>query len=568
MPHDQTVFDFPADTKPQTGSGLFSAVLRFAYLGVIALAGACLPQTAQATQYQVIETYTGTVSTGTDSSGTANVFGSGTALAGLSFTLTRTFITGVGSTSASHCTGGSPDYYSTVSDSGGANPGTAWLSVGSGGQQFQIGGGDGETSNTSDISQYAPICGSSLNQETGDVNAAYGNGFGGNSFVVPQAFPASGALVPSADWTQPISATSLNPSHLTQFVINRTITGGGTDAHASGYLAPSSMTTVKIPLSQNAETNGNPSNTSGARPALGATTQVWTVRMCAIRNLGPNCWKSNFQVATFTSKNNGPEGNPGASDCKPSCPNSTNPSSDGSASVGEPVNVATGNMYQEVNDYKTAGENPLTFTRSYNSMQNHMSIAGTAVTTLATTLGANWRSEYDSWLQLVYSGTTLIFVYAERADGRVIPFFPSGSTWSAASDYPVTLVQSGSNWTLTDINGTVETYTSSGSTGTLQSITLRNGYTRTMSWSGGQLNTITDSYGRTLTLNYSGGTISYITTPDSTTITYGYGTSGGQTVLTSVSYPTTPATGFTYQYTDATNPQSITAILEIGRAHV
>ena len=120
----------------------------------------------------------------------------------------------------------------------------------------------------------------------------------------------------------------------------------------------------------------------------------------------------------------------------------------------------------------------------------------------------------------------------------------------------------GSNWTLTDINGTVETYTSSGSTGTLQTITLRNGYTRTMSWSGGQLNTITDSYGRTLALNYSGGTISYITTPDSTTITYGYGTSGGQTVLTSVSYPTTPATGFTYQYTDATNPQSITAILD------
>jgi RHS repeat-associated protein len=234
----------------------------------------------------------------------------------------------------------------------------------------------------------------------------------------------------------------------------------------------------------------------------------------------------------------------------------------GSVAAGEPINVATGNMYQSVTDYKTAGQNALSFTRSYNSMGSSISINGTTVTTLATTLGANWRSEYDAYLQLVYSGATLINVYAERSDGRIIPFYLSGSTWVCASDFALTLVQSGSNWTLTDSNGTVETYTSSGTTGTLQSITFRNGYAQTLSYSGGLLSTVTDSYSRTLTLHYSGGLLQSVDTPDSTTVTYGYGTSGGHNVLTSVSYPTTPVTGFTYQYTDATNPTSITNILD------
>lgn len=521
------------------------------------------PATAQTTQYQVIATYTGTVSTGTDASGAANVFGSGTNLAGLPFTLTTTFITGVGNTTTTACGGSGIIWDSQVTDLSGANPGTAWLSIGSAGQKFQIGGGDGEISNSSDITQNVPACSTGNHQYT-DVSTSYGNGYSGSStFGTIEAFPTSGSFGSSADWTQPVSALALNSAYASHFGINRLITGGGTDASASGDLALSSVTTTKVPLNQNAETNGNPNK-------ILAGASIHTVRACAFmkfttQKAEDNCWRTNFQVVTFVDKDSGPAGKIQSS----GNPADTTVTPNGTASAGEPINVATGNMYQEINDYHTAGQNPLTFTRSYNSMQSHMSIGGFAVTSLATTLGANWRSEYDSWLQLVYSGTTIILVYAERADGRVIPFFPSGSTWSAASDFPITLVQSGSNWTLTDTDGSVETYTASGTTGTLQSITLRNGYARTLSWSGGQLNTITDSYGRTLTLNYTSGVITSISTPDSTTITYGYGTSGGQTVLTSVSYPTTPATGFTYQYTDATNPQSITNILDgAGQTYV
>jgi RHS repeat-associated protein len=540
-------------------------------------AGLVWPQlAAMATQTQVIATYTGTVTSGTDSSGAANVFGVGTNLAGLPFTLTSTFITGVGSSSSSPCTGGSPDYYSAVTNSGGANPGVAWLSVGTGGQQFMIGGNDGETSNTSDIYQYAPICGSSNNQQTSEIAAGYGNGFGGSSYFQIAAFPVSGALVPSADWTQPITSTSISPSHTTPFSINRTITGGGTDAYAHGYLAPSSLTTINIPLNQNAETNGNPSDSSGARPAAGLTGI--NVRLCTIFHFdSPDPCKTNFQVGTIyikdqtgkggasgTGASNGPSDQLNTSSCGNSgCPHASDVTATGSAEVGEPINVATGNMYQAVTDYGTAGQNALTFTRSYNSMGSSISINGSTVTTLATTLGANWRSNYDAYLQIVTVGA-LNYVYAERPDGRIIPFYQSGTSWLCSSDFDMTLVQAGSSWTLTDADGTVETYTTAGS-GTyanLNSITFRNGYAQTLSYSGGLLSTVTDSYGRTLTLTYSGGLLQSVDTPDSTTITYGYGTSAGSSVLTSVSYPTTPATGFTYQYGDPSNPLAITAILD------
>lgn len=548
---------------------IFLSTLRFACLGVVALTGVCLPHTASATQQQVMVSLTGSVLSGTDTSGTGNVFGSGTNLAGLPFTYSLTYITNTGAWGGSSCMSG--PYYSYVQDSGGSNPGVATLAIGSAGKSFPFGGGDGENSISSYTVQNAILCGASSSNAGYSAIVGYGGGFSGtssigNSFPGANVFPASGSLTTTADWTQPISATAVDPSHTIHFAIAETLTGSGTYANANGYLAPTSLTVVNVPLNQNAETNGNPDNSSGASRVLSGAVTTITRRVCA-RAVPPagNCWKTNFQVDTiFVSGNSGPDGNPGVNGCCAAGPNATDVTTVGTAGAGEPVNVATGNMYQEVADYKTHGQNPLTFIRSYNSMGSNITINGATVTTLATTLGANWRSEYDAYLQLVYIGTALTGVNAERSDGRIIPFYFTGSTWVCATDFALTLVQSGSNWTLTDVNGTVESYTtaSGGTYAQLNSVALRNGYTRTMSYTSGELTTVTDSYGRTLTLNYTSGLLDSIDTPDSTTITYGYGTSGGQNVLTSVSYPSTPSTGFTYQYTDSSNPTSITNILD------
>jgi Domain of unknown function (DUF6531) len=54
----------------------------------------------------------------------------------------------------------------------------------------------------------------------------------------------------------------------------------------------------------------------------------------------------------------------------------------GAASCGEPIDLGSGNMFYQVEDYATAGQNPLAFTRYYNSLATP--------DTYATTLGQNW----------------------------------------------------------------------------------------------------------------------------------------------------------------------------------
>jgi len=231
-----------------------------------------------------------------------------------------------------------------------------------------------------------------------------------------------------------------------------------------------------------------------------------------------------------------------------------NPSSQpGNCGCDDPIDVATGNVFENVTDYRTAGFNKLAFTRYYNSE------AGASVKTFATTLGTNWRSNYDRYLNIV-SSTSVI---AERPDGMQATFTLSGTTWTTDSDIDLTLANSGSTWTLTDQDDTVETYTAASSgEGMLQSIKARNGYTETLGYnSGGQLTSVTDSFNRQLTLAYSNGLLQTVTTPDGLVLAYGF-SSGSPTVLTSVGYSTTPATSQTYVYGNSAFPAALTAIID------
>jgi RHS repeat-associated protein len=222
----------------------------------------------------------------------------------------------------------------------------------------------------------------------------------------------------------------------------------------------------------------------------------------------------------------------------------------GSNGTGDPISICSGDVFEQVTDYETAGQNKLSYIRYYNSL----SVAGT----YAVDLGTNWRSNYDRYLQLISSS----LITAERPDGQEINFYNNGSGWTSDSDVDYTLTQTGSTWTLTDHDDSTEVY--DGTFGFLQSIKLRNGYAQTMTYNPtNQLINVTDSYNRQLTFTYSNGTVSTVTTPDGLVLTYGYNSViNPNDQLASVSYSTSPVTSQQYLYQNASLPYALTSILD------
>ena len=110
------------------------------------------------------------------------------------------------------------------------------------------------------------------------------------------------------------------------------------------------------------------------------------------------------------------------------------------------------------------------------------------------------------------------------------------------SDVAYTLTNSGSTWTLTTPNNSVETYTNSSAINAalLNIIQARNGYTQTLTYnaSNQQLASVTDSYGRTLNFTYAAnGLLQTLGTPDGRTFTYGYTATTSAQNLISVTGP-------------------------------
>jgi YD repeat-containing protein len=83
-----------------------------------------------------------------------------------------------------------------------------------------------------------------------------------------------------------------------------------------------------------------------------------------------------------------------------------------------------------------------------------------------------------------------------------------------------------------------------------------------MNYTSGVLTSVSDSYSRSLTFTYTSGMLTGVSTPDSATLTYGYTTTAGQSLLTSVSYNTSPTTSQTYVYATTTLPFMLTSITD------
>jgi RHS repeat-associated protein len=230
--------------------------------------------------------------------------------------------------------------------------------------------------------------------------------------------------------------------------------------------------------------------------------------------------------------------------------------------VGHPIDVATGNVVESVMDYQTAGPNRLSFIRYYNSQS--------PVVTYAVSMGKQWRTNYDRYLNInpailstyVVNGSTANII-AERPDGSSMIFSLVGGTWTTDSYNDATLTVGGSTYTLTLHDDTVETYAASGEEAKLTSITYRGGYSQRFAYNGsGQLATVTDTYGRQLAFTYSSGLLAEVTTPDSLVLSYDYNSSGASHRLSSVSYNTQPATSQSYNYTDTSFLFALTSITD------
>jgi len=227
--------------------------------------------------------------------------------------------------------------------------------------------------------------------------------------------------------------------------------------------------------------------------------------------------------------------------------------------IGDPITVGTGNMFEQVTDYTTVGQNPLSFTRYYNSQSFYTFNASSF-----GMLGPNWSSNFSQNLFFLPASGPFTTAMAVRPDGQVLTFTLNGSTWTSDTDVDYTLTNAGITWTLKDRNDTTETYTAAGNLAQLSSIELRNGYTQTLTYNTNteKLTTVTDSYNRMLSFVYSpSGPNFTIYTPDNS-LSYNFSSVLGYSLLTSVSYSTTPVTSTTYLYEDAKLPFALTGVLD------
>jgi hypothetical protein len=101
----------------------------------------------------------------------------------------------------------------------------------------------------------------------------------------------------------------------------------------------------------------------------------------------------------------------------------------GDCHCNDPIDLRSGNLFQQFLDYRTSGPNPLSLIRYYNSMSSSSTLAGT--------LGPGWRTNYDRYLRLSPNS-----VAAERADGKEYTFTLNNGNWTMDTDADVDLHRS------------------------------------------------------------------------------------------------------------------------------
>ncbi len=210
------------------------------------------------------------------------------------------------------------------------------------------------------------------------------------------------------------------------------------------------------------------------------------------------------------------------------------PNHGGRGSVGDPINVASGNMYESETDFATVGQNPLALRRFYNSFLSYMALWSppyslNTYSFMNSRFGYGWRSQYDQFVLPGSSGSApngQYFVDVVLADGEPVHFVCQPGTalscyaaywnnsingWSTdpRTDIKITLTADSNYYYITDDQDTLNTYYPNGE---LYAIKYRNGYTQTLSYASCGTdnqndviycnNSVSDSQGRQISFKY------------------------------------------------------------------
>ncbi|KAB3527512.1 RHS repeat-associated core domain-containing protein [Alkaliphilus serpentinus] len=185
-----------------------------------------------------------------------------------------------------------------------------------------------------------------------------------------------------------------------------------------------------------------------------------------------------------------------------------------SVSVGEPVNIITGNYYSIDEDLLIPDIGiDLQIVRSYNSLDERTGI-----------MGKGWHTNYDSTITINASTGNATITYP---DGRILVYQPVAGTnnyTSPESIFDVLEKQSDGSYKLELKNKQIYTYNNSGK---LTAITDRNNNTITLQYDGnGNLSYVIGASGKRLTFSFENGRIRTITDPALRTIKYTYDSLG------------------------------------------
>lgn len=195
-------------------------------------------------------------------------------------------------------------------------------------------------------------------------------------------------------------------------------------------------------------------------------------------------------------------------------------------SVGEPVNVTTGNMWLRHSDYRLpgVGEN-IDVTRTYNSKNPSIGL-----------FGAGWSSKYDESLQTFGSTYSDLLIQLNMPNGKAVMFGRATTNdpfVSFTSGVRASIVRNtDSTYTLTFKDGRVHKFDS---TGKLLWQKDHNGNQTTLNYTSGVLTGVTDPFSRTLSISVNGsGNVTEISDSTGTVADYEYYTSS--TRLKTVTY--------------------------------
>jgi RHS repeat-associated protein len=201
----------------------------------------------------------------------------------------------------------------------------------------------------------------------------------------------------------------------------------------------------------------------------------------------------------------------------------------------DPVNCATGNLYETYTDLSVPGLNGgLTLTRSYNSQ-------AAASASSPGPLGYGWTFQFAASLSVDPNSK---HVTVTNANGATVAFTPTtGGNYTAAPWVQAKLVLNGEGdylYTLPDQR--VLTFNGSGQ---LLKVTDRNGNATTLSYGSGRLESVADPAGHKLTFAYNAeGLIESVKDPMGQVVKYAYEGSN----LTSVTEPGEPSPRWQYKY--------------------